>query len=383
VPSTLPPAIARALERAGEDAARPAPSAARARPRGRLVAMGDPQAPLVHVLSVLDAAGLLGGDGRLNGDTHLVSIGDHFDWGSPEERAATARDGHALLSWLAAHPPDQVTLLLGNHDLARVGELVHFDDAGYQAAREEADVAYRAPAPDRAREDRFRSRHPEIPTSECLARDFSSFSVAQRERVAQLLAARRFCVALACGPGLLLSHAGLTGDDVAVLGLRADASAEHIAGALDDRLDGAVAGWDGRTPLAIPGLHRPGSGARGESRGIFSHRPSSPDNGPRNLFEGTLRRRFDPRRLPAGLTQVVGHSSDAKCRDTLQPWVAGPPAPPGGLRSLVATGDAAEYRAALQAPAPGAARMVFIDGGMAHCPAESYELLDPRRLGPT
>jgi hypothetical protein len=345
--------------------------------------MGDPQAPLAVALSVLDAGGLLGEDGRLRDGIHLVSIGDHFDWGAPGDRPAAARDGHALLCWLAAHPPDQVTLLIGNHDLARVGELVHFDDARYRDALDEADLAYRAEPPSPKAEARFLARHPEIPTSECLARDFSGFSAAQREQVAGLLRDRRFRVGLAGGPGILITHAGITGDEVAALGLPPGVAPEQLAEELDRRLDEAVARWDGVSPFEIPGLHRPGDAARGESRGLFSHRPSNPEREPAELFEGPPRRRFDPRRLPPGITQVVGHSRDQKCRATLAPWVIGPPAAPGQPRGLVADGDSVRYSAGIPRADPAAARMIFVDGDMADCPPAHYQLLELQFLAST
>ncbi|MBL8957311.1 MAG: metallophosphoesterase, partial [Myxococcaceae bacterium] len=97
-------------------------------PRAVHVAIGDAQAPLATFLGVLDRDGLIGDDGRLKPDVHLVSIGDHFDYGPPEWRSRATAEATALLAWLAAHPADQVTLILGNHDQARVAELGAFDD---------------------------------------------------------------------------------------------------------------------------------------------------------------------------------------------------------------------------------------------------------------
>src|SRR5690349_20656807 len=102
------------------------------------VAIGDPQAPLPKVLEILDRHDLLGDDGRVHPRAQLVSMGDHFDWGAPDERSFAGESGYALLAWFAAHPREQVSILVGNHDLARVGELVPFDDARFAAARSEA-----------------------------------------------------------------------------------------------------------------------------------------------------------------------------------------------------------------------------------------------------
>src|SRR5262249_21130022 len=123
-------AIRAALARAAEDAAEARPplpvGAAELRPRRRL-AIGDPPAPVEKFFAILDRRSLLVESGpragRLAEDVALVSMGDHFDWGPPESRAAATAGGLALLAWLAAHPAEQTAIVVGNHDLARVGEL--------------------------------------------------------------------------------------------------------------------------------------------------------------------------------------------------------------------------------------------------------------------
>ena len=100
---------ATALARAYADAAaRPfVLGPADGRTRSRRVVIGDPQAPLSRVLAILDRHDLLGADGRLRPAVQLISIGDHFDWGAPAERARARHDGLALLAWLAAHASDR------------------------------------------------------------------------------------------------------------------------------------------------------------------------------------------------------------------------------------------------------------------------------------
>src|SRR5262249_8976731 len=110
--------------------------------RPHRLAVGDPQAPLATFFEILERQGALSTDGRLARDVSLVSMGGHFAWGGPDGRAAAAEDGLQLLAWLAAPPPDQVTLLVGNHDLARVGELAAFDDARFAGVVAEADAGY-------------------------------------------------------------------------------------------------------------------------------------------------------------------------------------------------------------------------------------------------
>lgn len=381
----MEPARARieaALEQGRTDSRAPAYSGA---PRGavageRRLAIGDPQAPFERLLEILEAHGALGEDGRLDARVHLVSIGDHFDWGEPHEREDAARSGLQTLCWLSAHRPEQVTLILGNHDLGRVGEMAAFDDEGFRAAQAEADALYAVRPEDAAGLSRFRERYPQLPTPEAAARDFSTFREAQRVRVASLLRRRRFSAA-AAAPGVLLCHAGVTRADLAALGL--DAAAQRhpavVAGALNATLDAAVDAWTEGTPFTIPALHRPGSAALGEGRGVFHQRPSHPDiEGRPDLFEGPLRRRFDPRDLPRGLTQAVGHIRDGKCRQLLRPWlVDGHRRVHGRLRHLRVSPAEIGYRTGLpRAGGEADATLLFIDGAMNQAPATDYELLD-------
>src|SRR5262249_52304251 len=138
------------------------------RVRRVIAACGDPQAPFSTLLAILDRHGLLAEDGRLRPEVRLVSLGDHFDYGPPDIRLEAGRNGVLAMSWLAAHPEDQVTILLGNHDLARAGELVRFDDAAFQSAHEEALAAYRARAADPDLETRFLERYPMFPSAEIM-----------------------------------------------------------------------------------------------------------------------------------------------------------------------------------------------------------------------
>jgi hypothetical protein len=382
---TSPRAIA-AAERARADTERPVAVAPRAPlARERRLAIGDPQAPLERLLDILDAHDALGDDGRLAPDVHLVSIGDHFDWGGRAERETAAQSGLETLSWLAAHAPDQVTLILGNHDLGRVGEMSGFDDEAFRRAQDAADAIHWAEDRDPEAERRFLERHPQLPSPEAAARDFATFRVAQRERVAALLRTRRFCAAAAASPFLLLCHAGVTSDDLAAVGLAPTehADAPAIAGALNAALDAAVDQWNDGAPFSIPFLHQPGDAARGQGRGIFYQRPSNADfDSRRDHFVGPPRRRFDPRGLPAGLTQAVGHIRDGKCRALLRPWVAdGRRRVLGRLRHLRVQGRDVSYRLGLPATSHRSdATILFLDGGMNQAPLEAYELLDLDRV---
>jgi hypothetical protein len=104
----------------------------------------------------------------------------------------------------------------------------------------------------------------------------------------------------------------------------------------------------------------------------------------RDHFEGPPRRRFDPRWLPTGMVQAIGHIGDRKCRELLAPW-----APPvaeatlGCLRHLRTDGREVSY--AVGAPGcrlAGEAAMLFLDGTMASAEPGGYQLLDLVTLGP-
>jgi hypothetical protein len=345
------------------------------RPRPRRFAIGDPQADLSRFLAVLDRHGLLGPDGLLPPDVQLISVGDHFDWGRPEERDAVATSALHLLAWMARHPADQALLLLGNHDLGRVGELADFTDARFSQAQVEADALYRGDDTEPERERDFLTRYPEVPNVELIARDFAAFREAQRDWVTFLLRARRFRVAHAAAEHMLVLHAGVTRQDLEAVGLpeSLQAQAPAVAEALNRALDTAVSAWT-HGPLRIPRLHQPGSASGGEGRGIFYHRPSlRPEDAAHRA--ATPRRRFDPFQLPSGLTQVVGHTRDKRNRELLA--LPTGELHDGVLRYLVTDGIRLDYQSGpLPALHAGEAALVFTDGGMREAPLERFELLD-------
>lgn len=368
--------IEAALARATEAAHRgPHPAPPGGHPRTRRVAIGDPQADITRFFALLDRHGLLGPEGWLRPEVQLVSVGDHFDWGRPQEREDVATSAVRLLAWMAAHPADQAVLLLGNHDLGRVGELVDFTDARFAAAQVEADRIYQGDDTDEARERDFLTRYPEVPNVEMVARDFGTFREEQRHWVAELLRAGRFRVAHAAAEHLLVLHAGVTREDLGTLGLPESqwAHAPTVADALNRALDTAVAAWK-QGPLSISGLYHPGSATSGEGRGIFYQRPSlRPEDAAWHAV--TPRRRFNPHRLPLGLVQVVGHTRDKRSRELLA--LPHAQARDGVLRTLVTDGTTLAYRHGPPPPTgPGEAVLVFTDGSMRESPLEGFELFD-------
>lgn len=331
----------------------------------RTVAIGDPQAPFATFLRILQHHGLLDGDGRLRADVHLVSMGDHFDFGKPDVREQATADGEAILRWLADHAPARVTILLGNHDVARVCELHGYGDEAFLRAHTEARVLYEA----KADEAEFLTRHPAVPNAEALARDYSCFSVSQRELVTELLRSGRLRLA-AHHAGLLLVHAGVTREDLAAVGVEAT-SALAVSDGLNAFLDARVAAWT-EGPLDLAPLHQPGSAARGEGRGVLYQRPCDPAAEDPRKLDGPPRRRFDPRQLPDAFPQVIGHIRDGKCRELMPAWCEPGLALDATLRSLTVSGDRVWYEAGCDPHA----RLYFTDAGMLHVPGESYPLLD-------
>lgn len=373
----------------GEDGGRP--DEIRARPTRRL-AIGDPQAPMARFFAILDHNQALTEDGWLSPEVYLLSMGDHFDWGGSAEREQAADDGLGILAWLAAHPAQQVGLLLGNHDLGRMGELVSFTDEGFIEAHREAAAAYRGGEVNPVAEAALLERYPVAPTAELLARDFAAFTAIQRDLVAALLDAQRFRIAIAVDDRTLACHAGVTVDELAILTREPDyehARAGHagdIADSLQRCLDAAWARFrrGEHKTLSIPDLHRPGDSQFGEGGGMFYHRPTNPDHeAAPELLNRPYRRRYDARRLPLGFTQIVGHIADGKCRKLLGPWARATPTPPGAIRYLRTNGVQVSYGPGLPSEserASGDALMLFTDGRMARTAPEDYQLLDLSRL---
>lgn len=361
--------------------------------------IGDPQAPFAKVLEVLDRHGALApGKDRIADGVVLVSIGDHFDYNAdaPEEAAV---EGLRTLRWLAAHDPAQVVLLFGNHDAARVMELAHLDDDTFQAARvlgreidQVAKTVGRSAARDRERE--FFARFPALPSSGVLGRDYHAFTTAQRALVQELLLAHRFSLARTCvladGRPALLTHAGVTHRELAMLGIEFASEPTLIARTLAqffaDAIEQVRPAWERgeSAALSLAPLHVTGGGGE-EGGGLLYHRPTNPASSKIDLrwaANGERPRRFDPRELPAGVTQVVGHTGHAKCTQELAAWAseAARARKRGGVRTLRVTDRSIVYDVDVLPPAHAATDMIFIDGELRRLPAGEVPLLRVDRV---
>jgi hypothetical protein len=327
----------------------------------RTFVIGDPQGPVAKVMAVLDRHGLLVGD-RLAPDVVLVSIGDHFDYDHRDPIAA-GQEGLALLGWLAGHDPAQVHLVLGNHDAARVMELAKLSDADFTLART-------------CSSDDYAARFAALPPQHVLARDYASFSVAQRELVRELLVADLFHLAIEAtlldGRSALVTHAGITTRELGLLGLPGVRSTRAIAAALDAHLRAAVA--HSTSPLSLVPLHVAGADGK-EGGGLLYHRPSAtPAPDPERP------RRFDPRTLPEGVVQIVGHTGHSKCVEELGDWCThrARQRAHGGIRMLRASGDVVTYDVGVATADLGGAELILIDGELRRLPPEQVDLLEVR-----
>lgn len=357
----------------------------------RTFVMGDPQAPFAKVRDVLATHRALDGD-RLAADVVLVSIGDHFDYDLRNPTEA-GQEGLRTLRWLASHPPSQVVLLLGNHDASRVMELATITDDDFERARQLArsiDETERTQGKEAARERIEREYVPAFPTLPppgVIGRDYASFSSEQRSLVMELLLAGRFHLAitgaLPDGRQVLITHAGVTTRELSMLGVAGGPAA--IAAALEIHLQRAIdrvrSDWQrGQlAPLSLAPLHVTGSTGE-EGGGLLYHRPSNPDRDDADAawaLAPSRPRRFDPRTLPLGLTQIVGHSGHAKCVHELGAWVA-PAARSrkhGGIRTLRFTADDVTYDLGIAPPTDGVADLILVDGELRRVDASEVALL--------
>lgn len=355
----------------------------------RTVAIGDLQASAQRIFEVLAYHDLLDEEGRLRGDVQLLSVGDHFDYGTRQSglTGQACRDGHDVLSYLAAHHPEQVVLLFGNHDAARVMELAFASDERFDEAAQPAAelVALRATDPDvyRARLASYAARFPELPGPGLVHRDYSAFAATQRTLVQSLLVAGRLRLGatarLPTGEIVLATHAGLTMREVNLLGV-SSVSAAELEVALARRLEAAVEevapSWQRGEPaaLSLQPLHlacatgREGMPELPEGGGMLYHRPSDPERpGADRQWEAApgRPRRFHPKTLPAGLLQIAGHTGHPKCVEELARWSESSMLEePCGRRSLRVRGEDIRYQIGACRPDEGEAVLYLIDPSM-------------------
>jgi hypothetical protein len=358
--------------RAGDPRTGPTPTTAI-----RRVAIGDPQTSTDRFFGALAAHDLLGPDGWLRPDVRLVAMGDYFDY-RVSERDRGRVEGTLILSWLAAHAPDHITILLGNHDVIRVIEFGTITDERFREAADAAAPIVSLPRADRAKaEAEYLQRFPDIPTPGYAARDFNAFTVEQRELIQRLLLADRCTLATTgavLGVPVLMTHAGITKRELDMLCAR-DHRVETIAAMLQLRLAGAIRtvaeAWRAGTPMAmsLAPLHIAGEAGE-EGGGLLYHRPADPERpGADPTWEHAARapRKYDPRTaLPRGLAQVVGHTGHSKACKEMPRWRADDcDDAKGGVRTLrVDHEHVATYRRGVHRAEPRDAVLYMTDPEM-------------------
>jgi hypothetical protein len=221
-------------------------------------------------------------------------------------------------------------------------------------------------------------------------KDFASFSEAQREHVERALVARRLRLAMVVelhGAHVLLTHAGVTPRELRLLDVPAEPFA--VARALQSTFSDAVArvepAWrEGiRARLELEPLHVAGRSRR-EGGGLLYHRPARRDRegaDPAWELAPESPRRFDPRDLPRGLVQMIGHSGHARTVRALPGFVVEGTERDGiPLRTLSALDDRVRYEEGIAAPLPGAATVYMVDPGFAHEPLETIAPVEVDRI---
>jgi hypothetical protein len=238
-------------------------------------------------------------------------------------------------------------------------------------------------------------RFPDVPTPGLAARDYASYSEAQRALVIGLLLDGRFELALvgelADGRPVLISHAGATMRELALLGMADVRDPRILAAALQQRFRAAVDArrddWQRGVlrPLSLEPLYIAGKDGV-EGGGLLYHRPARADRPGANPAwerDSARPRRFDPRSLPAGMLQLVGHTGHHKSKIELgDAWLtdAARQRERGGIRTLRVHDGAVTYDVGALPALDGATDLFLVDGEMWRVPADEYPLFPLARV---
>lgn len=385
-------AAASAVQRAEECRADPTRRAPPPRTPRRSVVLGDPQAPLDHLMNILAEQNLLSATGWLRPTVQVVCVGDYVDYGSGDPEQA-GLDGVAFLAWLAAHDPQQAVLLIGNHDIERVCSLAVATPTTMDAARRAADEL--KALPDRPTRRSFLQdwigAHPSFPPM-VAARDYESWHPEQAPQYRRLLADGRLQMAVvATVAGMdapaLITHAGVTRTWLVTHGLSADP--DTIATRLNLDLATAVdvvrASWEAGCLVPLVFRHHAAWEPMQPSSGLLVHRPRSDPRDDRHHNHLGLDEPIFPRSLPVaeflvpGLVQVVGHTRTNRLPQMVGTWQGCEP-PVYSYRQPLALdriADDGEVLAPLseRLGQPYSSRVVYADVGMSGCPAALVQVV--------
>lgn len=359
----------------------------------RAVVLGDPQAPICTLFAVLDHQGLLGENGWLHPHVQIICVGDYFDFSTADPFEA-GRLGAAFLAWMAAHDPEQVVLLLGNHDVERVASLGACTLAAFDEARTAA--AHLLTMGTRSERQAFLATwsadHPKHPPM-VAAMDYHCFHPAQAPLLRRLLMSGRVGLAavvtdLVSHSSVLVTHAGVT--RAVVNSLSCDGSASALADALNRLLQEAVdrvrPSWmrNDHELLDLQPLYQTWEPMR-PNGGFLIHRPRRDSDRDRYHHEIGLDESGLPRSVPPeeflwpGLIQIVGHTRTIRCQRLLGGWQGAAPLAETPGRPLVLELDDAQSPRLVTITERSSGRIcssvIFTDVAMALMPAAAVELM--------
>ena len=181
---------------------------------------------------------------------------------------------------------------------------------------------------DDARDAKFRAAFPELPTPGLAGRDFASFSTEQRALVMELLLAGRFQLALVGelpdGRRVLLTHAGVTNRELAMLGVAGRAARDRRRArgpAREPRSTACAPTGRAASRRRCRSSRSTSPGVPGEEGGgLLYHRPTNPERAERRQAVGAragaaaavrsahAADRPDPDRRPHRPQQVPGRA---------------------------------------------------------------------------
>jgi hypothetical protein len=369
--------------------------------RRKWYAVGDPQTSALKFFEILHHHGLLAHTGWLRSDCGLIVCGDYFDFKPrPEDpsfdtlkkkREWMGNQGLMILKWLTTHPLDHIVVLIGNHDVARVCELDAFDDERFDKAYDLGVELLSDVREGRLHQEEaqrvFYEAYPRLVSPRIALEYFPAFQARQKEFLRRLLQLRRVQItahgSIRGRKPVLITHAGITTQTLTHLQLKHSTAPEHICLEMNrfffNKAALSLQGWRlGRSspldlkPLVLPTTREQVGG------GVLSHRPIDPNTcrDPK-LLRGLTPARYDPRDLPHGLTQIIGHVGHEKCVEAMPRWLDNKNTHKklGNIRTLQIHKDKVHYNYCFVANQQIDTSIFMIDGLMQKCMSQDYEIL--------
>ena len=332
--------------------------------------VGDHAGSAIGFMSNLWERDWVDDNGWLDREIGLIIAGNLWD-GDQHVQPGNLRTDE-LMAWLAAHEPAHVQILLGAHDLERLGALGQAPERWLRLARSAAFAALKLPDPDARR--RFLAEwvktRPQHPAPFAAYEHHGDLSSGAR-LIRRLLLTGRIVLATVArdlhdGRPVLITQSGVTSDTVKKSRVGADAFS--IAAVLNRRLQEAVdhvrADWEngGALPLDLGDLYHSWEPLR-PSSGLLATRPDFDGVVPLSYNELGLdpprgARAVSPRQyLLPGLTQIAGHTLRERARSPHPVFTTGP------MQSFVSGGTSV-----ISGPEEEIAELYAWTGRLCSCP---------------